>query len=119
MVPSFYSLASLASKDEAQDTEGSAVRKRGRVDDNQREIVKAMRDFGASVWITSNLGDGGPDAVVAVQGNTALVEIKNREGKGVKLTADEQAFRSSWRGRYEVVTSVAEALTVCASLRSA
>jgi hypothetical protein len=94
------------------------VRARGKSDANQAAIVKAMREYGASVWVTSQMGNGGPDAVVAVCGQTALVEIKNRDGKGLALSPMEQAFRSSWRGRYEVVSSVEEALSLCQSMRA-
>jgi hypothetical protein len=89
------------------------------VDANQAEIVKAMRDYGASVWITSLLGDGAPDVVVGLGLTNVLVEIKDGDKPAScwKLTPDEQAFRSSWRGWYEVVHSVSEALELCERMR--
>lgn len=73
-----------------------------RVDANQKEIVKALRDFGASVQIISDVGKGCPDIIVGWQGDNYLVEIK--KDKGV-LTPHEIAFFSSWKGQVCMIRS--------------
>lgn len=95
------------------------MRKHARKDANQDAIVEALRDCGASVWVTSQLGNGAPDVVVGIAGRAVLVEIKDgaKPPSERRLTPLEQAFRSSWRGPYEVVSSVDEALQLYERLR--
>ena len=50
-----------------------------RVDVNQKEIVKTLRDFGASVVDLSKVGHGVPDLLVGYAGLTILVEVKSSE----------------------------------------
>lgn len=71
-----------------------------RIDKNQPAIVKAFRQLGCSVAITSKLGQGFPDLVVGKSGRTVLVEVKDGSSA---LTAHEQAFRDDWRGFYTIV----------------
>ena len=40
------------------------MRKRGRTDGNQSEIVKALRKLGYSVLVMSSMGGGAPDICV-------------------------------------------------------
>jgi len=96
------------------------VRKFARKDANQDAIVETFRGQGASVWIASPLGDGAPDVVVGLNGRAVLVEIKDgsKPPSARRLTPDEQAFRSSWRGPYEVIQSVEEAISLCQSMRA-
>jgi Holliday junction resolvase len=65
-----------------------------RVDANQAEIVKALRDVGAHVRPTHMVGAGFPDLVAVFRGVVYLIEIK--DGKKIpskrRLTADEQAY---------------------------
>ena len=82
---------------------------RRRVDANQREIVEALRQIGASVWITSSLGGGFPDLVAGWKGRTYLLEVKVSP---VKLTTDEEGFQLAWRGQVAIVTNVEEAMEV-------
>lgn len=83
------------------------MRHRGRVDKTQNEIVMALRQVGAKVAITSNLGDGFPDLLVAYRDNILLMEVKSRGGR---LTQDEESFYSEWRPYMVVVYTVDEAL---------
>ena len=81
------------------------MRIRGRVDENQSDIVEKFRGMGYSVAITSSLGGGFPDIVVGKYGVTVLVEIKDgaKPPSKRKLTEDEQRFHDSWRGAACVV----------------
>ena len=78
-----------------------------RVDNNQAEIVRALRDVGASVTCTHEIGHGFPDLAVGFRGITLLLEVKSSKGK---LTPDEQEWRDGWRGQCYTVRSVLDAL---------
>lgn len=95
------------------------MRKIARVDQNQAEIVGALREVGASVHVTSQLGGGFPDIVVGWQRRTYLMEIKREKGSpsSQALTDDERKFHEEWRGQASVVRSVAEALKVLGIVR--
>jgi len=82
---------------------------RRRVDANQREIVKALRQIGADVLILSDVGRGCPDILCGHNGRNYLFEIKV---KPVRLTTDEEGFQLAWRGQVAIVTNVEEALEV-------
>ena len=89
------------------------MRRRGRVDANQREIVAALRQIGASVQSLADIGKGCPDLLVGRAGRTFLLEVK--DGSKVKsaraLTPDEEAWIEGWRGApVYVVESVEQAL---------
>ena len=79
------------------------------MDKNQAEIVKALRDIGVSVAITSNVGNGFPDLVCAARhaNRNVLIEVK---AEGECLTPEQVRFHASWRGPIFIVHSVAEAL---------
>jgi len=68
------------------------MRYAARVDANQAEIVKALRDAGAYVWII-----GLPvDLLVGYNSHTFLVEIK--DGPKKRLTKLQQDFFENWAG---------------------
>lgn len=92
---------------------------RGRVDANQSEVVKALRKAGATVRITSNIGQGFPDIVVGFRGNNYLLEIKDgtKCASAVKLTEDELKFFAEWRGQKDVVYSIDDALNAIGAMK--
>ena len=65
------------------------MRKHGKTDANQREIVAALRQAGAFVQSVADVGNGCPDLIVAYHGRVFLLECKDGAGK---LTADEAAW---------------------------
>lgn len=71
-----------------------------RIDANQPEAVDYLRRAGYSVHITSALGGGFPDLVVARERFTALVELKDgrKSESQRRLTLPEQAFKNRWPG---------------------
>jgi hypothetical protein len=75
------------------------MRRAARVDDNQMEIVRAMRAVGATVRVITQ-GDGLPDLLVGYNGHTILMEIKdgNKPPSARKLTDNEQKFFDEWKG---------------------
>ncbi len=83
------------------------MRRAAKVDANQPEIVKALRECGATVLHLHTIGQGAPDIAVGFCGKNLLLEIK--DGKK-KLTKDEQEFFDTWRGQVAKVESVDDAL---------
>lgn len=71
-----------------------------KVDINQPEIVKQLRDLGYSVLLLNKVKQGCPDILVGKNGKNILVEIK-QSGKD-KLTEDEKTFFSNWNGQVMV-----------------
>jgi Holliday junction resolvase len=67
-----------------------------RIDSNHKEIVKALRDAGATVVSLAAMKHGCPDLLVGYAGETVLMEIK-RDAKA-KFTPDQLDFLSKWKG---------------------
>ncbi len=87
----------------------------GRIDNNHREIVDTFLQLGASVTSLASLGQGVPDLLVGVRGQTALVEVKNgaKPPSKRRLTADQQDWHCTWRGApVQTVTSPDDAIAL-------
>ena len=67
-----------------------------RTDQNQKEIVKALRELGATVFDTSSIGKGYPDLNIFYKGNTILAEIK--KDANARLTIHQIEFWKNWQG---------------------
>ena len=89
------------------------MRKRGRVDKTQADIVMALRAAGAKVAILSNVGGGIPDLAVCFNSRLIFVECKS---KGGRMTEEEQEFYNQWQDCTVVVYSAEEALEVIGRL---
>lgn len=94
------------------------MRRAARIDANQPEIVAALRDVGASVALTHQLGGGYPDLTVGYRGVSYLIEIKdgNQPPSKQQLTKAEERFHQSWGGQVAIVTSAEEALRVIGAI---
>ena len=80
-----------------------------RVDVNQKEIVKVLRDLNCSVVHLHECGKGIPDLLVGKDDITYLVEIK-RDAKA-SFTSAQIEFQSSWTGSPVVrINNVDEAI---------
>ncbi len=79
----------------------------GRLDDNQKEIVRQLRRCCVSVQSLASVGKGCPDILVGFRGQNWLFEIKNPEQvpSKRKLTPDEDTWHLRWRGRVYTVTT--------------
>ncbi len=88
------------------------MRFRAKIDVNQPEIVKALRQAGASVLSLSQMGKGCPDLLVGFQGKNFLMEIKdpNKKPSQRKLSEDEREFFDCWSGQVTVIETAGEAL---------
>lgn len=87
-------------------------RRAARIDSNHSEIVRVLRDIGASVQSLASQGQGCPDLLVGYRSVNHLFEIKDGSKMPSKqvLTPDEQRWHQGWRGRVEVIRSVDDAL---------
>jgi Holliday junction resolvase len=85
-----------------------------KADDNQREIVRALRDAGATVMHLHTVGGGCPDICVGYRGGNYLIEIKDgsKPPSAQRLTPAQVDWHRDWRGRAAVVNSVEAALKV-------
>jgi len=83
-----------------------------KVDDNQKEIVKALRTLGCSVQHLHNVGAGCPDLLVGYKGFNILLEVKdgNKSPSQQKLTPDQIIWHRDWRGHVNVVNSSEQAI---------
>ena len=90
------------------------MRRAAKVDANQTEIVKALRQVGASVQSLAATGKGDPDLLVGFRGKNLLLEVKDggKIKSDRKLTPDQVVWHQTWRGRVYVVESVEQALQV-------
>jgi hypothetical protein len=90
------------------------MRRAARVDENQQEIVQALRKCGVSVLSLAALGKGVPDLLVGSRNGNILIEIKNGNFSSSrrKLRPGQRVFHATWQGQIAVVTSVDEALEI-------
>jgi Holliday junction resolvase len=83
-----------------------------RTDVNQKDIVHALKSFGATVVDLSSVGKGCPDLLVGFANKTYLIEVK-RDNKA-KFTPQQIQFNELWRGgiiaRIETIDEVIELL---------
>jgi hypothetical protein len=94
------------------------MRRKARIDANQNQIVKALRQIPhLSVAITSQLGQGFPDLVIGYRGKNYLIELKDgsKPASARRLTQDELEWHDGWFGRVDTCDSleaILEALNI-------
>lgn len=75
------------------------MRRRARKDGTHDTIVRELRQCGATVLLTHQLGGDAPDLVVGYRGVTALVEVKPPGTLAHKdRVARQQAYLAGWAG---------------------
>ena len=95
------------------------MRRANRIDDNQNDIVAALRKVGATVRVISQ-GEGIPDLLVGFRGETILLEVKdgNKPPSARTLTPAEKKFFDEWEGGLcMVVKSVEDALELLEGIK--
>jgi Holliday junction resolvase len=91
------------------------MRRAAKVDDNQAEIVKALRQAGATVQSLAEVGNGVPDLLIGFRGVTVLMEVKDGSKVPSKrsLTPMQVTWHQAWNGgTLSVVNDVEAALRV-------
>jgi Holliday junction resolvase len=83
-----------------------------KVDDNQKEVVKAFRDLGWSVLDIHIVGKGAPDIICGKHGFNIMVEIKDgkKSPSQRKLNDKEEKFFSEWRGSIVIVENIGDVI---------
>lgn len=95
------------------------MRRRAKVDANQPDIVKALRDVGASVEPLHMVGKNFPDLVVGFRGRNYLIEVKDGEKKPSerRLSEGQKEFHESWKGQIAKVETIDDALHVIGAIK--
>lgn len=87
-----------------------------KVDKNQKDVVKALRDNGADVYLLHMVGSGIPDLLVAYEGHTILIEVK--DGIDKQLTPQQIKLFATWKGGHLArINNVQEAIELLKSLQ--
>lgn len=94
------------------------MRRAAKVDDNQLEIVKALRDMGCSVESLAAVGKGVPDLLIGYRSSNYLIEVKDgaKVPSKQKLTDDQIEWHEAWRGQKIVINSIDAAIEFIKSL---
>ena len=93
------------------------MRHHAKIDDNQPDIVLALRSMGCSVQSLATVGKGCPDLLVGYRGRNLLMEVKDGEKakSAQRLTKDESKWHYDWQGDVVTVNSAAMAMHVVTS----
>ena len=74
----------------------SLARRAARKDDTQLAVVAAFLAEGCTVQAISS--PGCPDLLVGYRSVNVLVEVKNPDGRGLKLNTLQREWHAAWRG---------------------
>lgn len=90
------------------------MRRAAKIDENQAQIVSALRRMGATVASLASVGNGVPDLLVGYRGVNHLMEVKDgaKVPSARKLTPAELEFHAKWRGTVHVVESLGDAMKI-------
>ena len=90
-----------------------------KIDANQNEIVKSLRQVGCTVQSLASTGKGVPDLLIGFRGHNLLFEVKDgaKPKSARKLTPDQVVWHEQWNGEVYVVESVDQALEIINELR--
>lgn len=97
------------------------MRRAAKIDDNQAEIVDALRKVGCTVQSLAAIGKGCPDLLVGVAGRTLLIEVKDgkKPQSARALTPDQLVWHGAWvGGPLAVVDSIESAIRMVNTARS-
>ena len=89
------------------------MRRAAKVDQNQAEIVAALRQVGCFVEPLHSVGGGVPDLLVGRNGETFLLEVKdgNKPPSARKRTDAQVIWHDAWQGKpVAVVCNIREAI---------
>lgn len=87
------------------------MRKRGKIDSNQKAIVKSLREIpGVSIVSIASQGNGCPDLLIGYKNLNYLIELKSLSTS--KLTEQEIIFIEHWKGNVAVCYNLNQVLQV-------
>ena len=95
------------------------MRRAAKVDANQADVVKALRQIGVVVTPIHQLGKGVPDLLCSYRQVWTLLEVKDGEKppSARELTPDEKRWISAQRAPVFIVTSPLEAVGLLQSIK--
>lgn len=85
------------------------MRRAARTDDNQHELVEALKKIGAKCYFI-----GKPvDLLVGFRGRNLLLEVKrpDKRGQASAITKAQKDFIETWPGDVSIVYSIEEAVS--------
>ncbi len=87
------------------------MRHAAKIDDNQRQIVAALRRAGCTVQSLAAIGKGCPDLLLALGGNVVLAEVKDGAKVASKqhLTADQVKWHADWPAKVWILRNLDDA----------
>ena len=91
------------------------MRRAARVDDNQAEIVAALRQIpGVTVKSLAAVGDGFPDICVGYRTVNHFFEIKDpsKPLSDRQLTPKQKKFHKEWKGKVHIAETVMDIVNV-------
>lgn len=86
-----------------QDIKEDEMRRAARTDNNQHELVEALKKIGARCYYIKEP----VDLVVGFRGRTILLEVK---GDGKRLTKAQEEFIETWPGEIHIAHDIDEAI---------
>lgn len=86
------------------------MHRHGKIDSNQKLIVRSLRDIGATVESLADLGEGKPDILVGFRGKNFLFEIKKDEKE--KLTIEQEKWHNHWVGTVYIIYNFNQAMEI-------
>lgn len=94
------------------------MRRAARIDDNQPQIIAALRKVGAQVQPMHAVGGGFPDLAVGFQGKTFLIEVKDGSkpqwARG--LTDAQLRWHAIWPGHVAIAENETDALRIIGAI---
>lgn len=89
-------------------------------DGNQKSIVQALRDVGATVAPCHMVGAGFPDLVVGFRGVNYMIEVKDpmQPKHRHELTPAQVDFHRDWQGKISIAFTVSDALQIIGAVKS-
>ena len=90
------------------------TRRAAKVDTNQPDVVRDLRQMGVSVTHLHSVGMGCPDILCGWRGANYAFEIKDGSlpPSGRRLTPMEKRWHDDWRGQVAVIHTAEEALEI-------
>jgi hypothetical protein len=85
------------------------MRRAARTDDNQHDLVEALKKIGAKCYFI-----GKPvDLLVGYRGKNLLLEVKRPDklGQPSAFTKDQKDFIDTWPGEVKIVSTIEEAVS--------
>ena len=96
------------------------MRRAAKVDQNQDQVVSALRAAGAKVQSLAAVGKGVPDLLCLYEGTFYLIEVKDgqKPPSQRKLTEDQVKWHGEWKSAFlGVVENPEEALIYIVAIK--